>query len=97
MDKAGISIDDVDYFEFNEAFAVVGLANMKLLGLKNVNVNVNGGAVSLGHPLGCSGVRIVITLLNVLAQNNAKTGAAAICNGGGGASGNGNRTTVITI
>lgn len=86
LDKAGISIDDVDYFEFNEAFAVVGLANMKLLGLKNVNVNVNGGAVSLGHPLGCSGVRIVITLLNVLAQNNAKTGAAAICNGGGGAS-----------
>ncbi|OBX25017.1 acetyl-CoA C-acetyltransferase [Gelidibacter algens] len=86
LDKAGISIDDVDFFEFNEAFAVVGLANMKLLGLNDSNVNVNGGAVSLGHPLGCSGVRIIITLLNVLEQNNAKLGAAAICNGGGGAS-----------
>ena len=86
LDKAGISINDVDYFEFNEAFAVVGLANMKLLGLSDTNVNVNGGAVSLGHPLGCSGVRIIITLLNVLEQNNAKIGAAAICNGGGGAS-----------
>ena len=86
LDKAGISINDVDYFEFNEAFAVVGLANMKLLGLNDTNVNVNGGAVSLGHPLGCSGVRIIITLLNVLEQNNAKIGAAAICNGGGGAS-----------
>lgn len=86
LDKAGISINDVDYFEFNEAFAVVGLANMKLLGLKDSNVNVNGGAVSLGHPLGCSGVRIIVTLINVLEQNNAKLGAAAICNGGGGAS-----------
>ena len=84
--KAGISQDDVDYFEFNEAFAVVGLANMKILGLDDSNVNVNGGAVSLGHPLGCSGVRILITLINVLKQNNAKIGAAAICNGGGGAS-----------
>ncbi|MBK5212848.1 MAG: acetyl-CoA C-acyltransferase [Flavobacteriaceae bacterium] len=84
--KAGIAIKDVDYFEFNEAFAVVGLANMKILGLNDSNVNVNGGAVSLGHPLGCSGVRILITLLNVLKQNNAKIGAAAICNGGGGAS-----------
>ncbi|QCE43158.1 acetyl-CoA C-acyltransferase [Psychroserpens sp. NJDZ02] len=84
--KAGMSIDDIDFFEFNEAFAVVGLANMKILGLNDSNVNVNGGAVSLGHPLGCSGVRILITLLNVLEQNNAKTGAAAICNGGGGAS-----------
>lgn len=84
--KAGITQDDVDYFEFNEAFAVVGLANMKLLGLTDKNTNVNGGAVSLGHPLGCSGARIIITLLNVLEQNNAKTGAAAICNGGGGAS-----------
>jgi len=84
--KANISIDDVDYFEFNEAFAVVGLANMKLLGLNDSNVNVNGGAVSLGHPLGCSGVRILITLINVLKQNNGKIGAAAICNGGGGAS-----------
>ena len=84
--KAGVSIDDVDYFEFNEAFSVVGLANMKILGLSDDKVNVNGGAVSLGHPLGCSGVRILITLLNVLAQNDAKIGAAAICNGGGGAS-----------
>ena len=86
LEKAGISIGDVDYFEFNEAFSVVGLANMKLLGLNDSNVNVNGGAVSLGHPLGCSGARIIITLLNVLSQNNAKIGAAAICNGGGGAS-----------
>lgn len=86
IDKAGISIDDVDYFEFNEAFSVVGLANMKILGLDDSKVNVNGGAVSLGHPLGCSGVRIIITLINVLEQNNAKLGAAAICNGGGGAS-----------
>ena len=84
--KAGIDIKDVDYFEFNEAFAVVGLANMKILGLNDSNVNVNGGAVSLGHPLGCSGVRILITLVNVLKQNEAKIGAAAICNGGGGAS-----------
>ena len=84
--KAGISIDDIDYFEFNEAFAVVGLANMKLLKLNDSNVNVNGGAVSLGHPLGCSGARIVITLLSVLKQNDGKIGAAAICNGGGGAS-----------
>ena len=86
LSKAGISQDQVDYFEFNEAFSVVGLANMKILGLNAANVNVNGGAVSLGHPLGCSGVRILITLLNVLEQNNAKIGAAAICNGGGGAS-----------
>jgi len=86
LDKAGISISDVDFFEFNEAFAVVGLANAQILGLENDKVNVNGGAVSLGHPLGCSGVRIIITLLNVLEQNNAKIGAAAICNGGGGAS-----------
>lgn len=86
LDKANISIDDVDYFEFNEAFAVVGLANMKLLNLKDHNVNVNGGAVSLGHPLGCSGARILVTLLHVLDQKKAKIGAAAICNGGGGAS-----------
>lgn len=86
LNKAGISINDVDFFEFNEAFSVVGLANMKLLGLNDSNVNVNGGAVSLGHPLGCSGVRIIVTLLNVLQQNDAKIGAAAICNGGGGAS-----------
>ena len=86
LDKAGLKLEDVDYFEFNEAFSVVGLANMKILGLNDSNVNVNGGAVSLGHPLGCSGVRILITLLNVLEQNDAKIGAAAICNGGGGAS-----------
>lgn len=86
LDKASINIKDVDFFEFNEAFSVVGLANMKILGLSDANVNVNGGAVSLGHPLGCSGARIIITLLNVLQQNNAKIGAAAICNGGGGAS-----------
>jgi acetyl-CoA C-acetyltransferase len=86
LDKAEISIGDVDYFEFNEAFSVVGLANMKLLGLTADKVNVNGGAVSLGHPLGCSGARIIVTLINVLEQNNAKIGAAAICNGGGGAS-----------
>lgn len=86
LKKAGMTINDIDFFEFNEAFSVVGLANMKLLGLTDSNVNVNGGAVSLGHPLGCSGVRIIITLLNVLEQNNAKFGAAAICNGGGGAS-----------
>ena len=84
--KAELNINDVDYFEFNEAFAVVGLANMKLLELTDDKVNVNGGAVSLGHPLGCSGARIIVTLLNVLEQNNAKIGAAAICNGGGGAS-----------
>jgi acetyl-CoA C-acetyltransferase len=86
LKKAGISIDDVDYFEFNEAFAVVGLANAKILGLDNNKINMNGGAVSLGHPLGCSGARIIVTLLNVLKQNNGKIGAAAICNGGGGAS-----------
>ncbi|MBQ0788382.1 MAG: acetyl-CoA C-acyltransferase [Oceanihabitans sp.] len=86
LNKAGIALDAVDYFEFNEAFSIVGLANMKILGLNDSNINVNGGAVSLGHPLGCSGVRIIITLLNVLEQNNAKIGAAAICNGGGGAS-----------
>ncbi|EDP70614.1 acetyl-CoA acetyltransferase [Flavobacteriales bacterium ALC-1] len=84
--KANIELSDVDYFEFNEAFSVVGLANMKILGLNDSNVNVNGGAVSLGHPLGCSGARILVTLINVLHQNDAKIGAAAICNGGGGAS-----------
>lgn len=86
LKKAGIALSDVDYFEFNEAFAVVGLANSKILELDNSKVNVNGGAVSLGHPLGCSGARIIVTLLNVLEQNNGKIGAAAICNGGGGAS-----------
>ena len=86
LDKAGLKLSDVDFFEFNEAFSVVGLANAQILGLDNDKLNVNGGAVSLGHPLGCSGVRIIITLINVLEQNNAKIGAAAICNGGGGAS-----------
>ena len=86
IEKAGISLEEVDFFEFNEAFSVVGLANMKILGLKDNNVNVNGGAVSLGHPLGCSGARIIVSLINILEQNNAKIGAAAICNGGGGAS-----------
>lgn len=84
--KAGISIEEVDYFELNEAFSVVGLANMKILGLSADKVNVNGGAVSLGHPLGVSGARILMTLTNILHQNNAKIGAAGICNGGGGAS-----------
>ncbi len=86
LDKAGITKENVDFFEFNEAFSVVGIANSKILGLDAAKVNVNGGAVSLGHPLGCSGARIIVTLINVLEQNNAKTGAAAICNGGGGAS-----------
>ena len=86
LDKASVSLKDVDYFEFNEAFSVVGLANTKLLGLDPSKVNINGGAVSLGHPLGCSGARIVVTLINVLKQNNSNIGAAAICNGGGGAS-----------
>ncbi|MDP5106486.1 MAG: acetyl-CoA C-acyltransferase [Polaribacter sp.] len=84
--KANITLDDVDYFELNEAFSIVGLANMKILNLTDKNVNVNGGAVSLGHPLGVSGARIVIALTSILKQNNAKIGAAAICNGGGGAS-----------
>jgi acetyl-CoA C-acetyltransferase len=86
LEKVNLSVNDVDFFEFNEAFSVVGLANSKILGLDASKVNVNGGAVSLGHPLGCSGARIIVTLINVLAQNNAKIGAAAICNGGGGAS-----------
>ncbi|MCL4146053.1 UNVERIFIED_CONTAM: hypothetical protein GTU68_057873 [Idotea baltica] len=86
IQKANTSLDAIDYFEFNEAFSVVGLANTKILGLNSDKVNVNGGAVSLGHPLGCSGARIIVTLINVLKQNNGKLGAAAICNGGGGAS-----------
>ena len=84
--KANVNIGDVDYFELNEAFSIVGLANMKILDLDATKVNVNGGAVSLGHPLGVSGARIVIALTSILKQNNAKIGAAAICNGGGGAS-----------
>lgn len=86
VEKAGLKMSDINYFEFNEAFSVVGLANTKLLNLDASKVNVNGGAVSLGHPLGASGARIIVTLINVLKQNNAKYGAAAICNGGGGAS-----------
>jgi len=86
LQKANLDIKDVDFFEFNEAFAVVGIANAKILGISNDILNVNGGAVSLGHPLGCSGARIIVTLISVLAQNNGKIGVAAICNGGGGAS-----------
>jgi acetyl-CoA C-acetyltransferase len=84
--KAGMKLEDIDYFELNEAFAVVGLVNMQLMNLDPAKVNVNGGAVSLGHPLGCSGARIIVTLINVLKQNKAKFGAAGICNGGGGGS-----------
>ncbi len=84
--KAGLKMDDINYYELNEAFSVVGLANIKLLNLDASKVNVNGGAVSIGHPLGASGARIIVTLINVLKQNNAKFGGAAICNGGGGAS-----------
>ena len=86
LGKANMELSDIDYFELNEAFSVVGLANMKILGLNPDKVNVNGGAVSLGHPLGSSGSRIVVTLINVLKQNGGKIGAAGICNGGGGAS-----------
>lgn len=86
MKKAGVTADQVDFYELNEAFSVVGLANMKELGIDASKTNVNGGAVSLGHPLGCSGARIIVTLINVLKQNNGKIGAAGICNGGGGAS-----------
>lgn len=86
IERAGCSLGDIDYFELNEAFSVVGLVNNKLLGLDGDKVNVNGGAVALGHPLGASGARIMVTLLNVLKQNGGKLGAAGICNGGGGAS-----------
>lgn len=84
--KAGLKMEDISYWELNEAFAVVGIENSRRMKLDPLKVNVNGGAVSMGHPLGCSGARIIITLLNVLKQNNAKYGAAGICNGGGGAS-----------
>lgn len=84
--KAGLKASEISYYELNEAFSVVGLANMKLLNISPEQTNVNGGAVSLGHPLGCSGARIIITLMSVLQQNGAKYGAAGICNGGGGAS-----------
>lgn len=86
VEKAGLKMSDIGYFEINEAFSVVSLANIRLMELDPAKVNVNGGAVSLGHPLGCSGARILVTLLNVLRQNGARYGAAGICNGGGGAS-----------
>ena len=84
--KAGLKMEDISYWELNEAFAVVGIENTKRLKLDTAKVNVHGGAVSIGHPLGCSGARIIVTLINVLKANNAKYGAAGICNGGGGAS-----------
>ena len=86
VSKAGLKMEDISYWELNEAFAVVGIENTKRMKLDPAKVNVHGGAVSLGHPLGCSGARIIVTLLNVLKANNAKYGAAGICNGGGGAS-----------
>jgi len=86
VQKAGLTMEQIEYFELNEAFSVVGIVNMQKMNLKPEQVNVNGGAVSLGHPLGCSGARIIVTLINVLKQRNAKYGAAGICNGGGGAS-----------
>ncbi len=85
LSKAGLTVDDIDYFEFNEAFSIVNIANCQLLNAPVEKVNVNGGAISMGHPLGCSGARIVVTLINVLEQNNGKYGLAGICNGGGGA------------
>ena len=84
--KAGLTKEQIDYFEFNEAFSVVGIVNTNILTLDDTKVNVQGGAVALGHPLGCSGARIVVTLIHILQKNKAKYGAAAICNGGGGAS-----------
>lgn len=84
--KAGLQMSDIDFVELNEAFSVVGIVNSRKMNLDPLKVNVNGGAVSLGHPLGCSGARIVVTLINILRQNNGKYGAAGICNGGGGAS-----------
>jgi acetyl-CoA C-acetyltransferase len=84
--KAGLKMEDIQYFELNEAFSVVGLVNIEKMNLDPARVNVNGGAVALGHPLGSSGARILATLINVLGQNNARYGAAAICNGGGGSS-----------
>jgi acetyl-CoA C-acetyltransferase len=84
--KAGLTMGDIDYVELNEAFSVVGIVNTRKMNLDPSKVNVNGGAVSIGHPLGCSGARIIVTLINVLKQNKGKYGAAGICNGGGGAS-----------
>jgi acetyl-CoA C-acetyltransferase len=86
LKKANLKLTDIDFFELNEAFSVVGIANSKLLQIASEKVNINGGAVSLGHPLGCSGARILVTLIHVLKQQNSTFGAAAICNGGGGAS-----------
>lgn len=86
VEKAGLKMEDINYFELNEAFSVVGIANMDKLGIDSSKTNVNGGAVSMGHPLGSSGSRILVTLINVLHQNNAQYGALGICNGGGGAS-----------
>ena len=86
LERAGMKAEDIDFWELNEAFSVVGIVNTKLLNLNPSKVDVNGGAVSLGHPLGSSGSRIIVTLINVLKQNNGKFGAAGICNGGGGAS-----------
>ena len=86
MAHAGVATGDVDLFEINEAFSVVSVANNQILGLDPAKVNVNGGAVSLGHPIGCSGARIVVTLLHALRNRDGKIGVAGICNGGGGAS-----------
>jgi len=86
VEKAGLTMDKIDFFEINEAFSVVSIANNQLMKLDPAKVNVYGGAVSLGHPLGASGARIIVTLLNVLRQEGGKYGAAGICNGGGGAS-----------
>ena len=84
--KAGLQMTDLDFVELNEAFSVVGIVNTQKMNLDPTKVNVNGGAVSIGHPLGCSGARIIVTLINVLKQNDGKIGGAGICNGGGGAS-----------
>ncbi len=86
VEKAGLQMEDIDFFELNEAFAVVGIENTRRMKLDPAKVNVHGGAVSLGHPLGCSGARILVTLINVLQQKGGRYGAAGICNGGGGAS-----------
>jgi acetyl-CoA C-acetyltransferase len=86
VEKAGLDMSQIDFWELNEAFSVVGVENSRRMKLNPAKVNVNGGAVSLGHPLGCSGARILVTLIHVLKQNNGKYGAAGICNGGGGAS-----------
>jgi len=86
VEKAGLKMTDIDFWELNEAFSVVGIENIKRMKLDHAKVNVHGGAVSLGHPLGCSGARIIVTLINVLKQNKGRYGAAGICNGGGGAS-----------